>query len=106
MKQLFFFLFIICSIAGGYAQLDIKTLKAYRMEDETSLPVITSDGELTIEFDVNSNVEPNLNIVFKFCDKNWNPVDNLFLQNYGENVAYNLDFVLLPFTVQGSTLSF
>jgi hypothetical protein len=71
------------------------------MEDETALPVITSEGELTIEFDVNSNIEPNLNIVFKFCDKNWNPVDNIFLQNYGENVAYNLDFVLLPFTVQG-----
>ncbi|MGE5861027.1 MAG: type IX secretion system plug protein domain-containing protein [Ignavibacteria bacterium] len=101
MKQLFFVLSLICSFTAGYAQLDIKTLKTYRMEDETALPVITSEGELTIEFDVNSNIEPNLNIVFKFCDKNWNPVDNIFLQNYGENVAYNLDFVLLPFTVQG-----
>jgi len=106
LKQLLFFLYIIFVFYEGFTQVDIKTLKTYRLQDETSLPVITSDGELTIEFDINSSVEPSLNIVFKFCDKNWNPVDNLFLQNYGENIAYNLDFELLPFTVQEARYHF
>jgi len=106
LKQLFFLLCLIFLFKAGYAQFEIKTLKTYRLQDEASLPVITSEGELTIEFDINGSFEPNLNIVFRFCDKNWNPVDNLFLQNYGENIAYNLDFDLLPFTVQDARYHF
>jgi hypothetical protein len=105
LKKLFI-LCLFCFLKADYAQVDVKTLKTYRLQDETSLPVISSDGELTIEFDISGSTEPNLNIVFKFCDKNWNPVDNIFLQNYGENVAYNLDFKLLPFTVQDARYHF
>lgn len=106
MKQVLFILCAVFFFKNAYSQIDIKTLRTYRLQDETSLPVITSEGELTIEFDIQSAAEPDLNIVFRFCDKDWNPEDNLFLQNHGENIAYNLDFDLLPFTVQDARYHF
>jgi len=41
-----------------------------------------------------------MNIVFRYCDKNWIPYDNLFLINYGKNIEYDLDFEILPFTCE------
>jgi len=88
--------------------IEIKSLKAFASGDETSFPVLISpqDGELTIEFDLKCEFVPNLNILFRFCDKDWNPVDNIFLLNYGENIAHNLDYEILPFTVEDTRYHF
>ena len=55
---------------------------------------------LIIDFDVQSDYPPNINIIFKFCDRNWNPTDNIFLLNQGKNTAYTLDYFSLPTTVE------
>jgi hypothetical protein len=55
---------------------------------------------LIIDFDVQSENSPNINIIFKFCDRNWNPTDNIFLSNQGKNTAYTLDYFSLPTTVE------
>jgi hypothetical protein len=96
--------FISISEIQSYSQTNtIKTLRVYS-ESETSFPILTPAEEdnqhITIEFDVDSDLLPNLNIVFRYCDKNWKPYDNLFLLNTGKNIEYDIDFEILPFTCE------
>lgn len=87
-------------------EIEIKSLKTYLGSNQTKIPIITShstdDNYLTIEFDVESDFKPNLNIVFRFCDRNWKPSDNVFLNNSGHNIARNIDLNLLPSHVEGA----
>ena len=95
-KLLLIFLIISANI---YSQnIEIKSLKIYT-DNETEIPVVFYNSRLNIQFDIKSDYEPNLVIVFRFCDRNWKPYQNLFLLNYGKNIEYNLNFDLLPVTV-------
>jgi hypothetical protein len=91
--------------------VEIKSLKAYLSSDEISLPVITyskeaRSGVLSIEFDLDAEFIPNLNIVFRYCDRNWKPTQNIFLLNEGKNTAYFLDLTTLPTTVEDARYHF
>ena len=77
----------------------IKSLNVYTSENLTSLPVLTGDEKLVIEFDVQGDFIPNMNIVFRFCDKGWTPTKNVFLLNSQYSTAYFLDFEELPIMV-------
>ena len=48
----------------------------------------------------NQRYPPNIHIVFKFCDRNWNATDNIFLANQGQNTAYTFNYFSLPTTVE------
>ena len=84
-------------------KLNIKSLRVYS-DSETSFPILTPleehNKKLGIEFDIDSDVLPNMNIIFRYCDNNWIPYDNIFLANYGKNIEYDLDFEILPFTCE------
>lgn len=83
-----------------YAQdFDVKSLDVYTTDNQTSLPVVTKDNRLVIEFDVQGDFTPNMNVVFRFCDKGWMPTKNVFLLNSQYSTAYFLDFEELPLTV-------
>jgi len=86
-----------------YSQVEVLSLRTYPCGNETSIPVLFLSNEksscLTIEFDLMCSIQPNLAILFRFCDANWNPYDNPFIINRGKNIAYNLDYSLLPVTV-------
>lgn len=90
-------------ISNSCAQVNIKSLRYYPYGDETSLPVLVMGTEkltgLIIEFDLDTKFVPDLDIVFRFCDRNWKPMNNVFLSNYGQNISYNIDFSTLPATV-------
>ena len=109
-KSLLCLLFILNTLA--FAQdVILKSLKAYTAGDETSLPVIYYSMEgggnnITIEFDIEAEFIPGLNVVFRFCDKDWKPTGNNFLINYGKNIAYFLDFITLPNTVEEAQYRF
>ena len=104
IKLLFLFLLTIFSTA--YSQkIEIKSLKAFT-DNETEIPVVFFNSNLKIQFDIKSDYEPNLVIVFRFCDKNWKPYQNIFLLNYGKNIEYNLDFNRLPSTVMDARYHF
>ncbi len=87
------------------ASIKIKSLKSFS-DNKIALPVILigeqTDSYLNIEFDIESESIPTLKIVFRFCDKNWNPTDNVFLSNFGQNVSTELDVYNLPTTVEGA----
>ena len=75
---------------------EIKSLNVYTTDNQTSLPVLIGDNRLVIEFDVQGDFIPNMNVVFRFCDKGWMPTKNVFLFNSQYSTAYFLDFEELP----------
>src|ERR1035437_6616593 len=96
-------LFLFALISNTYSQIKIKSLRYYPYGDETSLPVIVQGADnsslLEIDFDIETKFVPDLDIIFRFCDKNWHPTNNMFLANYGQNTSYNIEFSNLPSTV-------
>ena len=77
----------------------VKSLNFYTTDSPTSLPVLTTDSKLVIEFDVQGDFIPNMNMVFRFCDKGWTPTKNVFLLNSQYSTYYFLDFEELPIMV-------
>lgn len=49
-----------------------------------------------------------MQIIFKFCDKDWNPYDNIFLKNFGHDKVFphELFFSSTPVTVKEADYSF
>ncbi len=78
---------------------EVKSLNAYTTDNQTSLPVLNGGNKLVIEFDVQGDFIPNMNVVFRFCDYGWTPTKNLFLLNQQYSTAYFLDFEELPIMV-------
>lgn len=101
MKKIFV-LFLALSFSYSFPQeVVIKSLKTFVQGTPDIIPVLSKPGDrLVIEFDVKSDYPPNINILFKFCDRNWNPTNNIFLLNQGNNTAYTLDYFSLPTTVE------
>ncbi|GAB4295768.1 MAG: hypothetical protein Kow0098_18380 [Ignavibacteriaceae bacterium] len=108
MKALFIiFLLLLNNLALSAAGIEVKALKVSTTRSEIAFPVITNSGEkLIIEFDINSRVEPNLNIVFRFCDKGWRPTKNNFFLNTGKDIFYSLRFSSLPVSVKEARYHF
>ena len=103
-QLLFISCFTFFSINVFSQTIDIKSLQSYPNNSQTKLPILlmgkNSNDKLTIEFDVKSEYQPNLIVVFRFCDKNWIPYDNLFLANQGQDRGYKFSASILPNTVE------
>ncbi len=97
------FLFSINSFAQDF---EIKSLQVYQGNNQISFPVIGSNGKLTIEFDILTEELPNLAIKFLFCDREWVPYDNTFINNPFRNIDYGLWFDKLPTTVKRADYHF
>lgn len=84
--------------------VEIRSLRAYAGNSETSFPAIFQKGigpdKLTIEFDAQSDFTPNLLIIFRFCNRNWIPYKNIFLVNPNNYIDYNMTYSILPNTVK------
>ena len=82
----------------------IKSLQVYSNNNITELPIIRigSRDKLHIEFDIDSEHEPGLSIIFKFCNDNWEPYENALLENMGENTLYSTNTDVLPSTTDGA----
>lgn len=108
-KKLFLLILFLLPASFILSQeVELKSLRVYSARDETSLPVIvqSENSNIVIEFDLESEFIPNLNIIFRFCDKDWTPTDNIFLLNIGKNIAYFLDLKTLPTTVENARYHF
>jgi hypothetical protein len=109
VKFFFAYLSLILIPQKILAEIEIKSLKVYSNRDQTSLPVINSSSDLlTIEFDVKADYEPMFTIIFKFCDRNWNPYNNVFLMNIGYNTIHQnqLFFEVLPTQIKEADFHF
>ena len=111
MKKYFFALLLVLLFFNSiYPQnIEIKSLKYYPGNDQAGFPLIGVNGsgqKLTIEFDIKDQHIPDISIVFRFCDMNWKSYDNLFLSNFGKNIARNLNLEKLPTTVREADYHF
>ncbi len=90
--------------------IKIKSLKDYAGNDQTSFPVILTGARaanyLTIDFDIKSNFNPNLVVIFRFCDRNWTPYKNIFLMDPNKFVDRNMSYSVLPQTVKEANYHF
>lgn len=109
MRRNFLVLFILIIFGGSNSfasDFVLKSLRVYSSLDQTEFPLIdlkdSTRNSITIEFDILSAAMPNLNIVFKFCDSQWKPYDNVFLFNPGYNTEYNIWYERLPQRVKGA----
>lgn len=86
--------------------IQVKSLRVFSSSDQTSFPLIDisdpAKSSITIEFDIQSEYQPDFSILFRFCDENWNPVENTFLLNPIHNTEYNLWFDRLPLRIKGA----
>jgi hypothetical protein len=86
--------------------IEIKSLEIYTTDERLALPVVTRDNKLVIEFDVKSEFEPALSILFRYCDYGWTPTKNLFLLNQNRNTLPLFNFERLPVTVEDADYHF
>ena len=108
MIKLFFFL-LFCGSFFSFAQaedIQIKSLEVYTTDNRLALPVLLGDNKLAIEFDVKSNFDPVLKVVFRFCDKGWTPTKNIFLLNQNKNFTSLFNYERLPVTVKEADYHF
>ncbi len=84
----------------------IKSLRVFSSTDQTDLPVIDSTNpnmnNITIEFDTDGEYQPNLMLLFRFCDINWQPYENVFLLNPRYDAENNLWLDRLSLRVKGA----
>ena len=93
MKKLYLLFIITASLCAQ--DITVRSLQTYT-ESIKSLPIVTPGQTLKISFDLEAFSKPSLIIEFRFCDKDWNPYENVFLLNQGYNTAYNLWFDNIP----------
>ncbi len=98
MKQLFgiiiFVLYFLPSVST--ANVTIMGLRIYADSDEYEVPIITQTQRITIEFDVDTPVPPNLQILFMHASKDWVPDNNIFLNDLYHNRSQSLLFTTAP----------
>jgi len=86
--------------------IEIKSMEVYTTDERLELPVVTENNKLIIEFDIESEFEPALSILFRFCDYGWTPTKNLFLLNQYRNTLPLFNFERLPVTVEDADYHF
>ncbi|MFC2083739.1 type IX secretion system plug protein domain-containing protein [Bacteroidota bacterium] len=92
-------LILIFSLNLFAQNFEIKSLKVYKNKNQINPPILSVKDKLFIEFDIESDTQPLLNILFRFCDRSWEPYDNIFLENRFYNTEHNLWFKTLPATI-------
>lgn len=98
-------LILLISLTNLYStDIVIKSLQCSVNNNLSKLPILKlgSSDKMTIEFEIESEFEPSFSIVFKFCDSDWIPYDNLLLENRGGNILYNVNVKRLPVTTEGA----
>lgn len=116
--KLLIWILLLLNLSFAQNFIELKGLRTYSIKDEILPPIIVfndynENGEedksndfIVIEFDIKSQLKPNLKIIFKLCDKNWEPIDNIFLTNFGKDRFYNLQFKVAPTGVKNYNYSF
>ncbi len=107
MLKYFVLLLLLTGYNYVYTQdIQIKSLVTYTTDDRLALPVLTGENKFVIEFDIVSDFEPILSILFRFCDEGWMPTNNIFLLNQNRNTLQLFEFDRLPVTVEDADYHF
>ena len=97
LRKSFLLIFFFSITINAEEDFEIKSLRVYRSNDETSFPILFQESKITIEFDLKSDFTPNWEILFRFCNQYWEPYEDYFFANEMYNTERNLWFDVLPF---------
>ncbi len=100
-----FLLFFLTSAVLS-AQTEIFGLRTYANDDEYRPPIIVSGERITIEFDINTSLVPDLKIIFKHASRDWVADDNSFINPPDLRPAEQLSFTAAPNGVSNYTYRF
>ncbi len=107
MLKCFVLLLLLIGNNCVYTQdIQIKSFVTYTTDDRFALPVLTGENKFVVEFDIESDFEPTLSILFRFCDEGWIPTQNIFLLNQNRNSIQLFYFERLPVTVEDADYHF
>lgn len=106
LKKIFLFLLVTFVVTVADDDYEIKTLRIYQTGNEISFPIALLGSKVTIEFDIKSEAEPTWEILFLFCDKEWQPYDNLSLIDEQSNTERNLWFETLNISESRATFHY
>ena len=84
--------------------VNVKTLQYLVNNKINKLPVLRmgSNDHLKIYFEIEANSQPAFDILFYFCNDDWEIYDNLLLEDIGTNRLYNVYVDRLPITTEGA----
>lgn len=100
-------IFVVCFFPlASFANVTIMSLRVYADNDEYQVPIITRSERVTIEFDVNTPVPPNLQVLFMHASKDWVPDNNIFLNDLYHNKSQTLFFTTAPNGVRHYTFHY
>jgi hypothetical protein len=92
--------------SSAFAGVTIMGLRVYADNDEYEVPIITQSQRITIEFDVDTPVPPNLQILFMHASKDWVVDNNIFLNDLYHNRSQSLLFITAPNGVRHYTFHY
>ncbi|MCF8259207.1 MAG: DUF5103 domain-containing protein [Melioribacteraceae bacterium] len=98
----FFLIFAFISTLTSNGQVVVKSVAFGGSSYGSAFPI----APITIEADVSANEKPDLSIIFRFCDENWRPYENFFLENTGFNKDHEIWLTNLPVSVSGASYHF
>lgn len=97
--------FVSCIVLAAAQEPGVPELKGLRLygRSRADLPVTTLRSEpLTVEFDIQADQPPNLQLRFLHCDRNWNTTSTGFVNDEFHNkTRTELPFVTAPLGIRG-----
>lgn len=106
MKLLIFLLLaLFCTFAKEPQEILVRSLNVYSDNNPKNFPLINKNS-LNIDFDIESEILPSLQIIFKLCDANWNIYDNPLLVNSLNNTDYNIELIKVDAYYQNYNYTF
>jgi hypothetical protein len=110
MKHMFLALLFLCiATAPSPAQVDdeIFGLRVYANNDEYLPPMIAAGSDfITIEFDIDTPLAANYQIIFQHASKDWVPDNNAFLNEPQRDRSQRLLYTASPNGVHGYTFHY
>ncbi len=107
MKTRILFLQIFVFSFQLFSQMQIMGLRVFANDDEYQPPIIVkNEGSITIEFDVNTPLVPNLQIIFRHVDREWKTTSNAMINNEIQLRTKQLTYFSAPGGVSRYTFRF
>ncbi|MBM2839528.1 MAG: hypothetical protein HW412_56 [Bacteroidetes bacterium] len=91
---------LMCSLVSAQ-EFVVRGVRVYGRNDEQNVPVIMRDSSgradpgvqyITIQFDVQAKEPPAIKIRFLHCNRDWEPDNNLFVQDETHNTSFILNY--------------
>lgn len=100
------FLLAAMPLLAAADEPEILGLRVYANDDEYQLPIVTTPGVVTIEFDVATPQPPDLRVIFVHASRDWMPESRTLLTDKYHSTSNSLDYARAPQGALGYTFRY